>query len=110
MDEFGMRLGLSFQAYDDLLDVNAAAAAVGKDVARDGDKATLVRLLGLDGARANADAQMRAALACVPNLEQPPRYLERYVDELMSALKAPQTGGIATANPLARSPAATGAA
>ena len=109
MEEFGMRLGLAFQAYDDLLDVSAASEAVGKDVARDGDKATLVRLLGLDGARANADAQMRAALACVPDLDQPPRYLGRYADDLMAALKAPHAGGAAAASPALHRPAATGA-
>jgi geranylgeranyl diphosphate synthase, type II len=98
MEEFGMRLGLAFQAYDDLLDVSATAESVGKDVARDGDKATLVRLLGLEGARANADAQMQAALACVPNLDAPPRTLGRYVDALMATLQAPRTGGMAAAD------------
>jgi geranylgeranyl diphosphate synthase, type II len=98
MEEFGMRLGLAFQAYDDLLDASAVADAVGKDVARDGDKATLVRLLGLDGARANADAQMQAALACVPNLDAAPRIIARYVEALMAALKAPDRGGVAAAS------------
>jgi geranylgeranyl diphosphate synthase, type II len=113
MEEFGMRLGLAFQAYDDLLDASATADAVGKDVARDGEKATLVRLLGLEGARANADAQMQAALACVPNLDVAPRTLARYVEALMSALKTPQSSGAATANLGAQSvvnPATTGAA
>jgi geranylgeranyl diphosphate synthase, type II len=113
MQEFGMRLGLAFQAYDDLLDASATAASVGKDVARDGGKATLVQLLGLDGARANADAQMQAALGCVPNLDAAPRTLARYVDALMAALKAPQTGGVAAANLAAlgavSSPVTTGA-
>jgi geranylgeranyl diphosphate synthase, type II len=89
MHEFGMRLGLAFQAYDDLLDARATADAAGKDVARDGGKATLVRLLGLEAAAANADAQMTAALACVPDLDRPPRLIARYVDALMAALKAP---------------------
>jgi geranylgeranyl diphosphate synthase, type II len=109
MEEFGMRLGLAFQAYDDLLDVSATADAVGKDVARDGDKATLVRLLGLEGARANADAQMQAALACVPNLDAPPRTLGRYVDALMATLKAPRSDGMAAAATTLTS-ATTGAA
>ena len=109
MDEFGLRLGLGFQAYDDLLDVSAAADAIGKDVTRDGDKATLVRLLGLDGARANADAQMAAALACVPHLDQPPRYLARYVDALMATLKAPQDIGPVTDAAGVHRPAVTGA-
>jgi geranylgeranyl diphosphate synthase, type II len=108
MEEFGLRLGLAFQAYDDLLDVSAAAGAVGKDVARDSDKATLVRLLGLDGARANADAQMRFALACVPELDRTPRYLARYVDELMVAMKVPHTGAAAGASAALQTSVVTG--
>jgi geranylgeranyl diphosphate synthase, type II len=109
MEEFGMRLGLAFQAYDDVLDASATAEAVGKDVARDGDKATLVRLLGLDGARANADAQMQAARACVPNLDDPPRMLGRYINALMATLTAPQGGGAAAASLATHRPATTGA-
>jgi geranylgeranyl diphosphate synthase, type II len=105
MEEFGMRLGLAFQAYDDLLDARATSAAAGKDVARDGGKATLVRLLGLEAALTNADAQMNAALACVPHLNEPPRLLARYVEALMAALQAPQLSSIG----LQHAPAATGA-
>jgi geranylgeranyl diphosphate synthase, type II len=89
MHAFGMKLGLAFQAYDDLLDARAASGSVGKDTGRDGQKATLVGLLGFDGALANADAQMRSALACVTDLDQGERWLAHYVAGLTAQLRAP---------------------
>jgi farnesyl diphosphate synthase len=46
-------LGLAFQIQDDLLDVTGDAALTGKDLGRDqaAGKATVVGLLGIDGAR-----------------------------------------------------------
>jgi geranylgeranyl diphosphate synthase, type II len=53
IDKAGLRLGLAFQAADDLLDVEGDAARLGKSVGKDAaaDKATWVRLEGLDKAR-----------------------------------------------------------
>jgi farnesyl diphosphate synthase len=44
-------LGLAFQLKDDLLDLEGESARTGKDVRHDVGKATLVRALGLEGAR-----------------------------------------------------------
>jgi farnesyl diphosphate synthase len=51
-------LGLAFQIRDDLLDVTGDATLTGKDLGRDeaAGKATVVALLGADGARARLDA------------------------------------------------------
>jgi farnesyl diphosphate synthase len=51
---YGRHLGLAFQIADDLLDVEGAAAELGKAAAKDAarGKATLVALLGTDGAHA----------------------------------------------------------
>ena len=57
-------LGLAFQIKDDLLDAEGDAAATGKDSGIDAaaDKATLIRLLGLDGAKAElARVEARAS-------------------------------------------------
>jgi farnesyl diphosphate synthase len=53
-------MGVVFQITDDLLDVTSTAEKTGKAVGKDQDKgkATLVSLLGVDGAR--AEARMRA--------------------------------------------------
>jgi farnesyl diphosphate synthase len=57
-------LGLAFQIQDDLLDVTGDATLTGKDLGRDeaAGKATVVSLLGTDGARARLD-QLRSSAA-----------------------------------------------
>ncbi len=87
--EFGLKLGLAFQAYDDLLDARATVAMIGKDTGHDGQKATLVSLLGFEGALAQADGQMRAALACVPDLDTGERGLAHFVAGLTAQMRTP---------------------
>ncbi len=55
-------LGLAFQIQDDLLDVTGDVAVTGKDLGRDAEagKATLVALLGVEGARRRL-AELRAS-------------------------------------------------
>ncbi|MGH7533228.1 MAG: polyprenyl synthetase family protein [Gemmatimonadales bacterium] len=61
---FGLDIGLAFQVADDVLDVTATSEALGKtagkDVAR--AKSTFVRLLGVEGARAEARDLARRAV------------------------------------------------
>ena len=54
--DYGMALGLGFQAIDDVLDVVGDAGTLGKTPGKDLalDRATTVAALGLDGARAEA--------------------------------------------------------
>ena len=53
---YGQALGVAFQVVDDILDVTADAAALGKTAGKDAanDKPTYVSLLGLEGARVEA--------------------------------------------------------
>ena len=60
---FGETLGSAFQIRDDLLDREADAALTGKDSGQDGDKPTVVSLLGAYGARARLLAELAAARA-----------------------------------------------
>jgi geranylgeranyl pyrophosphate synthase len=51
----GLNLGLSYQLMDDVADVSAGLADVGKTTGLDGDKWTAIDWLGVDGARREAD-------------------------------------------------------
>jgi farnesyl diphosphate synthase len=67
--DYAQAFGLAFQIADDLLDAEGDPARVGKAVAKDAraGKATLVRALGRDGARARLNALiMECARALVP--------------------------------------------
>ena len=68
LDGFATELGLAFQIRDDLLDVEADTATLGKTAGKDASqgKSTYPALLGMDGARARLEglaASMQAALA-----------------------------------------------
>ncbi|WP_407059808.1 polyprenyl synthetase family protein [Comamonas composti] len=67
LSSYGQVLGVAFQVVDDILDVVADSATLGKTAGKDAanDKPTYVSLLGLDRARAHADelcAQAHEAL------------------------------------------------
>jgi farnesyl diphosphate synthase len=68
LDRYGIAVGKAFQIADDLLDVEGDPALVGKQTGKDAEagKATIVGLLGPDGARARLRtlvAEAEAALA-----------------------------------------------
>ena len=60
---YAEKLGLAFQIWDDVLDVEGDVAKTGKRLHKDADagKATFVSLLGLDAAKARAGALIEAA-------------------------------------------------
>src|SRR6202167_4284758 len=65
--DYAHELGLVFQITDDLLDVPSTAEKTGKAVGKDAEmgKATLVTLLGVEGARAEAERRAKAAIAAL---------------------------------------------
>jgi farnesyl diphosphate synthase len=67
LDRFAASLGLAFQVVDDVLDVSADAATLGKTPGKDAaaDKPTFVRLLGVEGARRYAKQLHEDALAAL---------------------------------------------
>ena len=64
---YGAALGLAFQVVDDILDVTADSATLGKTAGKDAasDKPTYVSLLGLAGARAEALRLLAEAIAAL---------------------------------------------
>lgn len=84
----GRHLGLAFQAVDDILDVTSSSDAMGKTTGKDllQDKATLVKVLGLEAARDWAARQTQGAidaLAAIP-AAGPLRALARQILARMS--------------------------
>jgi len=70
---FGEALGLAFQVVDDVLDVTADSATLGKTAGKDeaADKPTYVALLGLDAAKAYADALAAEAVQALADTGLP---------------------------------------
>lgn len=68
---YGNPIGLAFQVVDDILDVTADSATLGKTSGKDtqANKPTYVSLLGLDGARAKAQELLGDALEALEPLD-----------------------------------------
>ena len=84
--DYGESLGLAFQIADDLLDLTADAAALGKTAGKDvaAGKLTYPALYGMEGSRARAAELIDAALAALEPLggaADPLRALARYAVE-----------------------------
>jgi len=64
LGRFGRRLGQAFQIADDLLDVTATAAVLGKGTAKDASagKQTYPRCVGVEASRARAAEEVQAAI------------------------------------------------
>jgi geranylgeranyl pyrophosphate synthase len=64
---YGEEIGLAFQIADDVLDATASSAVLGKTAGRDAElaKSTYVRLLGVDGARAEAERLAEKAVGAL---------------------------------------------
>jgi farnesyl diphosphate synthase len=73
LSRFGQALGLAFQVVDDVLDVTADSATLGKTAGKDeaADKPTYVALMGLDAAKAYADALATEALQALADTGLP---------------------------------------
>jgi geranylgeranyl pyrophosphate synthase len=81
----GREVGLAFQVIDDVLDATATSAELGKTAGKDAQaqKATMVRVLGLDGARERARLHTAAALAELSKLPGDTAFLRALVESLL---------------------------
>jgi geranylgeranyl diphosphate synthase type II len=65
---FAKNLGLAFQITDDVLDVTSDSEQLGKDVGKDAERLTFVKLAGLDGARKLAEELVETSIASISSL------------------------------------------
>ena len=86
LEEYAQALGLAFQITDDLLDVegnqNEAGKTVGKDNAA--GKATFISLLGIAGARSEAQTLIKRANICLEQFNDGARFLREVAQFVIS--------------------------
>src|ERR1043166_8715591 len=82
---YGAHLGLLFQITDDLLDITATAADLGKTPGKDvhARKATYPALYGIEESREKAVNAHRAACDALEQLDRPTEVLHRIVDFIL---------------------------
>jgi len=70
LDGYGKNIGLAFQIVDDILDVTGDTESLGKTAGKDNaaHKSTYVSLLGIDGAKQEAQHYLEAALSSISAL------------------------------------------
>lgn len=68
IEVFAKNLGLAFQITDDVLDVTGTPEVLGKDVGKDEQKLTFVKLAGVDGARKLSGELVQTSLDAIANL------------------------------------------
>jgi geranylgeranyl pyrophosphate synthase len=85
MTRYASHLGLLFQITDDLLDITATAADLGKTPGKDvqSRKATYPALYGIEESREKAVKAHRAACESLEQLDRPTEVLQRVVDFIL---------------------------
>jgi geranylgeranyl diphosphate synthase, type II len=70
LEIFAKNLGLAFQITDDVLDVTSSPEVLGKDVGKDEQRLTFVKLAGVDGARALSEELVDTSVRAINPLGQ----------------------------------------
>jgi geranylgeranyl diphosphate synthase type II len=75
IEVFAKNLGLAFQITDDILDVTSVPEVLGKDVGKDEQRLTFVKLAGVDGARKLSEELVETSLTAIEPLGKDARPL-----------------------------------
>ena len=75
VEVFAKNLGLAFQITDDVLDVTSNPEVLGKDVGKDEQRLTFVKLAGVDGAKKLSAELVETSLAAIEPLGAPAKPL-----------------------------------
>lgn len=75
IEVFAKNLGLAFQITDDVLDVTSTPETLGKDVAKDEQRLTFVKLAGVEGARKLSEELVETSLSALAPLGAPAKPL-----------------------------------
>ncbi len=86
LEEFGKVLGLLFQMTDDILDITGAFDELGKKVGKDKEKnkATCIRLYGLEGAKLRAEICAENCHAMLERVEGDTAFLHEMIDRVLT--------------------------
>jgi geranylgeranyl diphosphate synthase type II len=86
LDDYGRHVGFAFQIVDDILDVTADSATLGKTAGKDAEqqKATFPALYGLDESRRKAREHYEAALAALEPLGGPAERLRQMAERVVT--------------------------
>jgi geranylgeranyl pyrophosphate synthase len=86
LKNYGISIGLAFQVQDDILDVSGDTKIIGKVAGSDQalNKATYVKLLGLDGARKKALQLHESAIAALEIFDDNAKQLRAIADYVIS--------------------------
>jgi geranylgeranyl diphosphate synthase type II len=79
MQEIGHRAGLAFQIADDVLDVTSTLEELGKPIGSDekNNKTTYVTLMGVEGAREEAERLTREAVELLESMDGEHEFLKK---------------------------------
>jgi geranylgeranyl diphosphate synthase type II len=87
IEVFAKNLGLAFQITDDVLDVTSNAEVLGKDVGKDEQRLTFVKLAGVDGARKLSEELVETSVAAIEPLGAPARPLRALAEAVRNRVR-----------------------